>query len=320
MNLEKIKEHINDVLEETNFTNLGEKKVGKVRDVYTLPDKITLISTDRHSSFDRVIALVPFKGEVLNQISLYWFEQTKDIIPNHVLSVPDPNVLVARKCTPLPIEAIVRGYITGVTSTSLWTHYQDGKLDFGNFILPEGLKKNEKLAEPVFTPTTKHEKHDRPISPAEMVAEGLVSKEIAEEVERVAKELFKRGQEIALARGLILVDTKYEFGLDETGKLILIDEIHTPDSSRYWKANTYEERFEKNEEPEYFDKEFLRMWFKDNCDPYQDEKLPEAPVELIAELSRRYIEIYEMITGKIFEHDFSLTTKERVTKNLTANS
>lgn len=316
MNLELIKEHINDVLKETNFTNLGEKKVGKVRDIYIAPDRITLVSTDRHSSFDRNIAFIPFKGEVLNQISLFWFDNTKDIVQNHVLNSPDPAVLVAKKCKPLPIEAVVRGYITGVTSTSLWTHYKDGKRDFGNFILPEGLKKNQKLPEPVFTPSTKFEEHDRTLSPQEIVAEGLMSKEMTDEVERVAKALFKRGQEVALKKGLILVDTKYEFGLDGNGKLMLIDEIHTPDSSRYWKAGSYEERFAKGEEPEYFDKEFLRLWFKDHCDPYKDAVLPPAPPELVAELSRRYIEIYEMITGKPFEHDFSQTPIERITKNL----
>ncbi len=316
MELQKIKEHIKDVLIETNFSNLGEKKVGKVRDIYIKPNSITLISTDRHSSFDRIIAYVPFKGEVLNQISLFWFDQTKDIIQNHVLSTPDPNVVVAKKCQPLPIECVMRGYITGVTGTSLWTHYKDGKRDFGNFVLPEGMKKNQKLEESVFTPTTKSDEHDRPITPAEIVSEGLLSKEITDEVERVAKALFKRGQEIAQSHGLILVDTKYEFGLDENGKLILIDEIHTPDSSRYWKADSYEERFNKNEEPEYFDKEFLRLWFKDHCDPYKDKVIPEAPIELIAELSRRYIEIYETITGKDFNHDFSQSTLERITNNL----
>ena len=316
MNIEKIKEHINDVLTETNFPNLGTKKVGKVRDIYIADNHITLISTDRHSSFDRNIAYIPFKGEVLNQISLFWFDKTKDIIQNHVLSMPDPNVLVAKKCKPLPIECIMRGYITGVTSTSLWTHYKDGKRDFGNFTLPEGLKKNQKLSEPVFNPTTKSDEHDRPITPSEIVTEGLLSQEIIDEVGRVAIALFKKGQEIALEKGLILVDTKYEFGLDENGKLTLIDEIHTPDSSRYWKAATYEERFSKGEEPEYFDKEFLRLWFKDNCDPYNDKVLPKAPEELVAELSRRYIEIYETITGKIFEHDFSQTIMERLTKNL----
>jgi len=316
MDIEIIKTHIGDVLEKTDFVGFGEKKIGKVRDIYTMPDKIMLVSTDRHSSFDRIIALVPFKGEVLNQISAYWFEQTKDIIQNHVLSIPDPNILVAKKCKPLPIEAIVRGFISGVTSTSLWTHYQNGQRDFGNFVLPEGMKKNQKLPEPVFTPTTKHEEHDRPISPAEMVAEGLVTQEIADKVEKKAKELFTRGQEIALSRGLILVDTKYEFGLDEKGELILIDEIHTPDSSRYWKADTYEARIAKGEEPEYFDKEFLRMWFKDNCDPYKDEVLPVAPPEMVAELSRRYIEIYEKITGKKFEHDFNTPIMERIINNL----
>jgi len=309
---------INDVLIETDFKNLGIKKVGKVRDVYVEDEKITLISTDRHSSFDRIIAYVPFKGEVLNQISLFWFDKTKDIIQNHVISCPDPSVLVAKSCKPLPIEAIVRGYITGVTSTSLWTHYKDGKRDFGNFVLSEGLKKNQKLEEPVFTPSTKFEEHDRTLSPQEIVAEGLMPKELVEEVEKVAIKLFKRGQEIALSKGLILVDTKYEFGLDENGKLILIDEIHTPDSSRYWKAGSYDERFNKGEEPEYFDKEFLRIWFKDHCDPYKDEVLPKAPAELVAELSRRYIEIYEMITGKAFDHDFSITTQERLIKNLSS--
>lgn len=316
MEIEKIKEHIDDVLVETDFTNLGDKKVGKVRDIYIAPDHITLVSTDRHSSFDRIIAHIPFKGEVLNQISLFWFNQTKDIVPNHVLSTPDPNVLVAKKCKVIPIECVVRGYITGVTSTSLWTHYKDGERDFGNFVLPEGLKKNQKLDEPVFTPTTKSDEHDRPITPKEIVAEGILSEEMTKELERVAKALFKKGQEIALSKGLILVDTKYEFGLDENGKLTLIDEIHTPDSSRYWKANSYAERFSKGEEPEYFDKEFLRLWFKDNCDPYKDEMLPKAPPELVAELSRRYIEIYETITGKHFDHDFSETTQERITKNL----
>jgi phosphoribosylaminoimidazole-succinocarboxamide synthase len=316
MDIAIIKEHLNDVVKETDFKNLGERKIGKVRDIYTADDKITLISTDRHSSFDRIIAHVPFKGEILNQISLFWFENTKDIIQNHVISSPDQCVLVAKKCKPLGIEAIVRGYITGVTGTSLWTHYKDGKRDFGNFILPEGMKKNEKLVEPVFTPSTKFEEHDRTLSPKEIVEEGLMSKEMITEIERVAKEIFKRGQEIALSRGLILVDTKYEFGLDEEGKLMLIDEIHTPDSSRYWKAESYQERIDKGEEPEYFDKEFLRIWFKDNCDPYKDATLPEAPEELVAELSRRYIEIYETITGKKFEHDFTQSPIERLIKNL----
>ncbi len=316
MDIEIIKKHINDVIRETNLQGIGERKIGKVRDIYIAPDKITLVATDRHSSFDRIIAHIPFKGEVLNQISAFWFENTKDIIQNHVVSIPDPNVLVAKKCKVIPIECIVRGYITGVTDTSLWTLYKNGQRDFGNFTLPDGLKKNQKLEEPVFTPTTKSDEHDRPITPSQIVSEGILSKEMTDELERVAKAVFKRGQEIAISKGLILVDTKYEFGIDENGKLTLIDEVHTPDSSRYWKATTYQERIDKGEEPEYFDKEFLRLWFKDNCDPYKDAVLPEAPPELVAELSRRYIEIYETITGKPFNHDFNTPIMERITKNL----
>jgi phosphoribosylaminoimidazole-succinocarboxamide synthase len=316
LDIHTIQEHLDDVLTETNFQTLGERIVGKVRDVYIADDHVTLVATDRHSSFDRNIAFVPFKGEILNQISIFWFDATKDIIQNHVLSVPDPSVLIAKKCKPLPIEAVVSGYITGVTGTSLWSHYGEGKRDFGNFVLPEGLKKNQKLAEAVFTPSTKFEAHDRTLSPQEIISEGLMTPELIGEVERVAKALFARGQEIALARGLILVDTKYEFGIDEAGKLTLIDEIHTPDSSRYWKAATYQERFDTNQEPEYFDKEFLRLWFKDHCDPYADEVLPQAPPELVAELSRRYIEIFETITGTEFKHDFSTPLLERITHNL----
>ncbi len=316
MDIEKIKEHIDDVLVETNFTNLGEKKVGKVRDIYLAPDHITLISTDRHSSFDRIIAHIPFKGEVLNQISLFWFENTKDIIQNHVMTTPDPNVLVAKKCKLIPVEGVVRGYLTGVTDTSIWTRYSKGERSFGGINLPDGMKKNQKLPQAIFDPTTKEEKHDRTLTLDQMISEGFITKEMFEMIKQSALALFNRGQEIALAKGLILVDTKYEFGMDENDKLTLIDEIHTPDSSRYWKAGSYQERFDKGEEPEYFDKEFLRLWFKDNCDPYKDEVLPKAPLELVAELSRRYIEIYETITGKPFNHDFSQTTLERITKNL----
>lgn len=316
MEIEKIKEHIDDVLLETNFTNLGEKKVGKVRDIYLAPDHITLVSTDRHSSFDRIIAYIPFKGQILTQTSLFWFENTKDIIQNHILSNPDPNAIVVKKCKVIPIEMVVRGYITGSTNTSLWTLYKNGERDFGNFTLPDGMKKNQKLTEPVLTPTTKSDEHDRPITPKEIVEEGIVAKEIWEEMADKAIKIFKRGQEIALRQGLILVDTKYEFGLDEDGKLTLIDEVHTPDSSRYWQASSYQARIDQGEEPENFDKEFLRLWFKDNCDPYDDKVLPKAPADMVAELSRRYIQIYEQITGKVFAHDFSQTTSERIIKNL----
>ena len=290
-----------NLLKETNFTNLGEKKVGKVRAIYIQSDKILLVSTDRHSSFDRIIAHIPYKGQLLNQISAFWFDATRDIIPNHVLEVADPNVLVARKCTPLPIEMVVRGYMTGVTGTSLWVNYSNGQRDFGNFTLPDGMVKNQKLEIPVINPTTKSNLHDAAITPKEILEQSLVSKEVWDEVVKKSIELFIRGREIAEKAGFILVDTKYEFGLDENGKVVLIDEIHTPDSSRFWQKLVYEERFAKGEEPDYFDKEFLRLWFKDHCDPYKDEVLPEAPAEMVTELSNRYIQIYEGITGKKFE-------------------
>ena len=288
------------VLKETDFAGLGEKKTGKVRDVYIQKDKIILISTDRHSSFDRIVAHVPFKGQVLNQISVFWFNATKDIIPNHVLAVPDPNVLVAKKCSPLPIEFVVRGYITGVTGTSLWTLYNGGQRDFGSFVLPEGMKKNQKLEEPILTPTTKSDQHDRPITPKEIVAEGLVPEKLWAQAAAAALAVFRRGQEIAAQHNLILVDTKYEFGLDENGQLTLIDEVHTPDSSRYWKKENYQKRFEKGLEPENFDKEFFRIWYVKRG--YKgDGKPPKMSTELQLKTAVRYMKIYEMITGKTFQ-------------------
>lgn len=290
-----------ELLKETNFKNLGTKKAGKVRDIYEQPDRLILVTTDRHSSFDRIIAHIPSKGQVLNQISGFWFQVAEDIIPNHVIAIPDPNVTVAKKCKTVPMEAVVRGYLTGVTDTAIWTRYSNGRRDFGGVSLPDGMKKNQRLSQPIFDPTTKEESHDRTLTPAEMISEGFITEELFEKVKMVALALFARGQEVAAKQGLILVDTKYEFGTDEKGNLVLIDEIHTPDSSRFWQLATYEERFSKGEEPEYFDKEFLRLWFKQNSDPYKDAMLPDAPPKLVEELSRRYIQMYEQITGKKFE-------------------
>ncbi|HEY4513784.1 MAG TPA: phosphoribosylaminoimidazolesuccinocarboxamide synthase [Candidatus Paceibacterota bacterium] len=295
-----------EVLKETNFDFLGKKYAGKVRDVYDLPaqagqkDRLILITTDRHSSFDRIIAHIPSKGQVLNQISAWWFDKTKDIIPNHVLAIPDPNATIAKKCKTVPVEAVVRGYLTGITDTAIWTRYSAGERKFGGVTLPDGMKKNQRLPQAIFDPTTKEEKHDRTLSVDEMIAEGFITKELFDEVRGTAFKLFKRGQELARKNGLILVDTKYEFGLDENKHLVLIDEIHTPDSSRYWKLGSYEERVLKGEEPEYFDKEFLRLWFREHCDPYKDAVLPEAPQELVDEMSHRYIQMYEQITGEKF--------------------
>jgi len=294
-----------EVLKETNFSTLGKKKTGKVRDIYepstgSGQGSLILISTDRHSSFDRIIAHIPHKGQVLNQVSAWWFERTKDIVPNHVIAIPDPNVTVGKKCKMVPVEAVVRGYLTGVTDTAIWTRYSNGLRTFGDLALPDGMKKNQKLSQPIFDPTTKEETHDRTLTLEEMIAEGFITKELFEKVKKTALALFARGQDVAAKQGLILVDTKYEFGLGEKGELVLIDEIHTPDSSRYWMLDSYEARIANGEEPEYFDKEFLRLWFKDNCDPYKDKVLPPAPPELIAELSRRYIQMYEKITGMTF--------------------
>jgi len=316
MQIEIIKEHIDDVLIETNFDFLGNKKVGKVRDVYEQKDKIILITTDRYSAFDRNLALIPFKGQVLTEITKFWFDQTKDIVQNHVVEIPDANTVVAKKCTVLPVEMIVRGYISGVTGTSLWTLYQKGERNFTDFVLPNGMTKNQKLNKPVITPTTKFEAHDRPLTSKIILEEKMMAPEIWKKISDIALKLFARGQEVALKRGLILVDTKYEFGLTEEGGVILIDEIHTPDSSRYWQANSYEKRISDGLEPENFDKEFLRLWFKENCDPYKEEVLPEAPADMIAELSRRYIQIYEQITGNKFKTDLGENILARIESNL----
>ena len=289
-----------DIVKKTDFAFFGTKREGKVRDVYEQDDKLIIISTDRHSSFDRIIAHVPYKGQVLNQVSAWWFDKTKDIIPNHVIAVPDPNVTVARKYKTVAIEAVMRGYLTGVTDTAIWTRYQNGQRTFGELSLPDGMKKNQKLPIPVFDPTTKESTHDRTLTLDEMIGEGIVTRELYDRVKQAATALFLRGQDIASKRGLILVDTKYEFGEAPDGSLVLIDEIHTPDSSRYWQLATYAERYAASQEPDYFDKEFLRLWFKEHSDPYNDEVLPEAPQEMVEELSLRYIRMQEQITGQKF--------------------
>ncbi len=308
--------NLNNCLTKTNLS-AGVKYGGKVRDRYELEDRLVLITTDRQSAFDRILAAIPFKGQVLNQTSAWWFEQTKDIIPNHVIIIPDPNATVARKCTVFPIEFVVRGYITGSTSTSLWTVYNSGDREYCGNVLSDGLVKNQKLDTNMLTPTTKEEHHDRPISPSEIVNEGWMSQEDWDYCSGKAVELFTFGQKTAAENGMILVDTKYEMGRDEDGHIMLIDEIHTPDSSRYWLADSYEARISAGKEPENIDKEFLRLWFVDNCDPYNDKVLPDAPEELVIELSKRYIQLYEMITGKTFSFpDHEIPINNRIQQNL----
>jgi phosphoribosylaminoimidazole-succinocarboxamide synthase len=304
-----------NILTDTNFTFLGPRTAGKVRDIYERGDKLVLITTDRHSSFDRIIAHIPWKGQILNQVSAWWFDKTKDIVPNHVIAVPDPNVTIARRCKTVPVEAVVRGYLTGVTDTAAWTRYAAGERSFGGTTLPDGMRKNQQLPQPIFDPTTKETAHDRALTPEQMIAEGFITRQLFDRIRTTALALFARGRELAARNGLILVDTKYEFGTDESGALVLIDEIHTPDSSRYWQLDSYAARFVAGEEPQYFDKEFLRLWFRDHCDPYRDATLPPAPPELVQELSRRYIAMYEQITGTKFEYG-ETPILARIEKNL----
>jgi len=311
----KIKEQRSFTLDKTNLPELGEKYKGKVRDVYISKDKIFLIATDRQSAFDRILASIPFKGQVLTQTSAFWFENTKDIINNHVIDGPDPNIVVCKKLKVFPVEVVVRGYITGVTDTAAWTAYSKGERYFCGNILPEGLKKNQKFNKPIITPTTKSEEHDEKISGDEIVKRNLMTKEQWNYISEKSLKLFGRGTKIAAKNGLILVDTKYEFGYDNKGNIYLIDEIHTPDSSRFWIKETYKERFKKGEEPENIDKEFLRLWFTQHCDPYKDKVLPEAPEELVIELSKRYIKLFEMITSKKFKAEVG-DVKKRIEKNL----
>lgn len=284
----------------TDLPGLGPRLEGKVRDIYIIKEKRVLITTDRVSAFDRVLGAIPFKGQVLNQLSAWWFEQLKDVVANHVIAIPDPNVTVAHEAESLPVEVIVRGYITGVTSTSLWTLYSQGVERPYGLDLPAGLRKNDPLPEPVITPTTKATggAHDERLTSAEVVERGLVAPDLWADIQQTALTIFKRGQEVARRAGLILVDTKYEFGLVD-GRPVLIDEVHTPDSSRYWIAESYESIRGTDQEPENFDKEFLRLWFVGQG--YRGEgEPPRMPPEFVAQVAQRYIAAYEQLTGKMF--------------------
>lgn len=299
LSIEELIQAIPHAVDTVDVPGLGEKHQGKVRDMYRLDGLRVLITTDRVSAFDRVLGLIPYKGQVLNQLSAWWFAQTEDIVGNHMVAVPDPNVTVAREAQPLPVEVIVRGYITGVTKTSLWYLYSQGERRPYGIPLPEGLRKNDPLPHPVITPTTKATggAHDERLTRDEIIERGLVPAPLWERVEEVAMALFARGQEVARRAGLILVDTKYEFGLVD-GELVLIDEIHTPDSSRYWVAETYKPG--SDQEPENFDKEYLRKWFA--AQGYRGEGEPPAmPPEFVAQVAQRYIAAYEKLTGQTFQ-------------------
>jgi phosphoribosylaminoimidazole-succinocarboxamide synthase len=276
---------------------------GKVRDNYDLPDgRRVLVTSDRLSAFDRVLCHVPFKGQVLNGIARWAFERTADLCPNHVLDYPDPNIVVGRRLSILPVEIVVRGYLAGTTSTSILTMYRAGRREMYGQTLPDGLVDNQALATPIITPTSKAADgaHDEPLTAAEILERGLLSEALWQEVSAKALALFARGQQLAAERGLILADTKYEFGLDAEGTLRLADEIHTPDSSRYWRADTYPERFAAGQRPHSFDKDVIREWVAARCDPYRDA-IPEIPEELIWKTALTYVEAYERITGRSFE-------------------
>ena len=313
---EQIRSQLNNCLLDAKFDQWADRyQKGKVRDMYLLGDKRILITTDRQSAFDHVLGAIPLKGQVLNRIAKYWFDQTADIVPNQVIEVPDPNVTVARELDMLLVEVVVRRYLTGSTETSAWTNYNNGVRNFCGNVLPDGMVKNQKFDAPIITPTTKAEDHDESISAAEIVERGLVDAERWAEVEKVALELFARGTEIAAERGLILVDTKYEMGIDPDGNLTIADEIHTPDSSRYWILDSYEERHAKGEEPESLDKEFLRLWLVDKG--ISDDNIPELDDDIRTQVSERYIDLFGRVTGEAFDAEIDDTPiAERIQKNI----
>ena len=294
---------LNNCLTDAEFSELPGFYRNKVRDAYRLPDRRrVLIATDRQSAFDQVLAAVPYKGQALTQTARYWFDETKDVCPNHVISYPDPNVVIVKDLDMLPIEMVVRSYITGSTNTSLWPMYDRGQRVLYGHQFPEGMKKNQKLPKPIITPTTKPAQggHDAPITPSEVLETQLVTAGQFYELAEKSLALFARGQELAAKKGLILVDTKYEFGLDEDGLIVVADEMHTPDSSRFWIAETYQKRFEAGEEPDSLDKEFLRLWIASQCDPYKDP-IPKIPAETLIEFSNKFIALFERLTGLKFE-------------------
>ncbi len=311
LNQETLLRAVPHALQSVDLIGWGEKQSGKVRDIYSLDGKRVLITTDRVSAFDRVLGAIPFKGQVLNQLSAWWFEQIRDIVDNHVIDIPDPNVTIAYEAETLPVEVIVRGYITGVTSTALWTLYAQGERRPYGIPLPDGLQKNDPLPMPIITPTTKAtgSAHDERLTREEIIERGLVEKSLWEKVEEAALAIFARGQAVARQAGLILVDTKYEFGLVD-GRLVLIDEVHTPDSSRYWTLESYA----PGKEPANFDKEYLREWFA--AQGYRGDGVPPVmPPEYIASVAERYIRAYERLTGAAFVSG-EQPAAERIARNL----
>lgn len=311
---EALRPFLRATLEQTDFRNLGARYQGKVRDVYAQQNRNILIATDRQSAFDISWCSIPLKGQALNQISAWWFTQVQDLMPTHLIDVPDPNAMVVKRLSMLKVEIIVRGFMTGSTGTSAWVNYARGMRNFCGNILPEGMVKNQKFSSPILTPTTKGET-DELIDPTGIVERGLATQKQWDEITDRAFALFLRGQELAAARGLILVDTKYEMGIDEDGTITIADEVHTPDSSRYWVAASYEERMMKGQEPESLDKEFFRLWLKDQGFDYGKPK-PEITDEVRLDLAGKYIDLYERITGQTFNLPENTDVLGRMERNL----
>jgi len=313
------------ILDHARIPELPNPYFGKVRDCYDLPPTAEnpggtriLISSDRISAFDRILAVIPFKGQVLTQMARYWFDHTADIAANHVISYPDPNVVIGKRVTILPVEIVVRGYLAGTTSTSVLTQYRKGARVMYGHTLPDGLRDNQALPQAIITPTSKafDGGHDEPLTPADILAQGLLTAAQWDEVSAKSLALFARGQQMAAARGLILVDTKYEFGVTADGTILLADEIHTPDSSRYWIASGYEAAFAAGSRPPSFDKDVIRSWVAARCDPYTDP-IPQIPADMIEATSRVYIQAYEAITGQTFAPDMTGDTPlARIRANL----
>lgn len=302
---------------ETHLSEWGTRYEGKVRDTYRDGDTFTLVTTDRISSFDHVLPqAIPFKGQVLNQLAAFFFEQTADVFPNHVQAVPDPNITVATACTPIPIEFVVRGYLAGHAARV----YQNGARTLCGQPLPDGLHEGEQLPEPIVTPATKAESgHDEDITPEEAVSRELVDAETYATLENAALDLFARGTEIAAARDLILVDTKYEFGRDSDGMLRLIDEVHTPDSSRYYESDGYEKRLERGESQIQLSKEFVREWLMDQgFQGREGDTMPDLPNDFRVEIAERYIDLYERLTGQPFKAEVTHDPEARMRSNMQA--
>ena len=311
--------YLGQVLAEAAIAELPNLYRGKVRDNYDLDDgRRIIVATDRLSAFDRIIAAIPLKGQALTQMARFWFDATRDICPNHVIDYPDPNVLVCRRLAIMPVEIVVRDYLTGTTATSIWPMYKAGRRMIYGIPFPDGLRENQKLPETIVTPTTKafDGGHDEPLTGAEIAARGLLTAGQWEQVTQFALALFARGREIARRNGLILVDTKYEFGFDAAGETVLADEIHTPDSSRYWLAESYPRRFAAGDPPDTLDKDFVRRWVTARCDPYHDP-IPPIPREIVAEAARLYVEAFETVTGRQFDYpDPAIPVLSRIRANL----